>query len=73
MRERHYRTGDLVRFQLSTRSVQGRIREDRGPIGVNGRRLFLVEFRQGPQSDSLSLIELPAEQLESVENTAATE
>jgi hypothetical protein len=33
------RKGDLVRFKLGTRSVQGEVKEDRGPIGVRGRHL----------------------------------
>jgi hypothetical protein len=65
MPERQFRKGDLVRFQLGTRSVRGEVREDRGPIGVKGRHLYLVEFRPEPKSPSLSQIELPAEQLHS--------
>jgi hypothetical protein len=49
--------------------VQGVIKEDRGPIGVGGRRLYLVEFRAEP--DSPSQIELPAEQLQPAGGTAA--
>ena len=73
MRERRFHKGDLVEFQLATRSIQGLVKEDRGPIGVNGRHLYLVEFRPESQSDFHSLIELPAEQLQPVENTISME
>jgi hypothetical protein len=65
MSERRFHKGDIVSFQLGTRWVQGTIVEDRGPIGVNGRRLYRVEFRVGPQSESVSHAELPAASLES--------
>jgi hypothetical protein len=38
--------------------------EDRGPIGVKGRRLYLVEFRADPPSPSK--VELPAEEMKAV-------
>jgi hypothetical protein len=73
MREAQFRKGDLVRFRLGTRSVQGEITEDRGPIGVKGRHLYLVEFRPEPGSVSFSQIELPAEQLQAVRDTVSME
>lgn len=66
MSNNRFRKGDLVRFNLGTRSVQGEVKEDRGPIGVRGRHLYLVEFRAEVQSPSLSQIELPADELQSV-------
>jgi hypothetical protein len=69
MYESQFRKGDPVRFRLGTRFAQGEIKEDRGPIGIKGRHLFLVEFRPEPDSNSHSLIELPADQLESVCDT----
>jgi hypothetical protein len=71
MAEHRFRKGDLVRFRLSTRSIQGLVREDRGPIGVKGRHLYLVEFRPEPQSDSPVQIELPAEQLQLIQDTVS--
>jgi hypothetical protein len=73
MSERRFHKGDLVRFQLGTRSVQGQVREDRGPIGVRGRHLYLVEFHSERQSDSLALIELPAEHRQAVPDTVPME
>jgi hypothetical protein len=71
MPESQFSKGNLVIFRLGTRSVQGEVKEDRGPIGVKGRRLYLVEFRPEPQAASLSQIELPADQLQSVEGIAS--
>ncbi len=66
-----FRKGDLVRFKLGIRPLQGAVKEDRGPIGVKGRHLYLVEFHPEPQSDSLALIELPGDQLQPVQNTVS--
>ena len=63
MRERQFDKGDMVKFHLGTRVVHGVVKEDRGPIGIRGRHLYTVEFRPEPQSVSLSVIELPAEEL----------
>ena len=65
MPELGFRKGDRVRFRFGTRSVHGVVKEDRGPIGIEGRHLYLVEFRQEPKAGSVSLIELPADQLHS--------
>jgi hypothetical protein len=73
MSEKRFRKGDLVRFQWGTRFVQGEVKEDRGPIGVKGRHLYLVEYRPESQSPSLSQIELPADQLQSVQGVASLE
>ena len=67
MSETQFRKGDRVRFKLGTRFVHGLVKEDRGPIGIKGRHLYLVEFRAEPQSPSQ--IELPAEQLEPLRGT----
>jgi hypothetical protein len=69
MQQAQFRKGDRVRFRLGTRTVQGQVKEDRGPIGVKGRRLYLVEFHAEPQSPSQ--IELPADQLEAVNGAVA--
>ncbi len=65
MPEAQFHKGDRVKFKLGTRSVQGLVKEDRGPIGIKGRHLYLVEFRAEPQSPSQ--IELPADQMEPVQ------
>jgi hypothetical protein len=70
MPETQFHKGDRVKFKLGTRSVQGLVKEDRGPIGIRGRHLYLVEFRAEPQSPSQ--IELPADQMEPVQAAVAT-
>jgi hypothetical protein len=71
MAERRFRKNDRVRFRLGIRDVRGIVKEDRGPIGVKGRRLYLVEFRHGQDALSPSLVELPAEEMEPVRATAS--
>lgn len=73
MAERKFLKGDLVRFKLGTRSVQGEITEDRGPIGIRGRHLFLVEYRSESESTTRSQIELPADQLQPMRDVVSHE
>jgi hypothetical protein len=73
MPEMSFRKGDLVSFRLGIRPLQGAVKEDRGPIGIQGRHLYLVEFRPEPQSVSLALIELPGDQLQPVQNAVSIE
>ena len=54
--------GATVRFRFGVRNVHGRVVEDRGPIGVGGRRLYAVEF---PLTDQeMSVVELPESEIE---------
>ena len=71
MVQARFRNGDHVQFRLGVRSIQGVVKEDRGPIGVKGRHLYLVEFRPEPHSDSFSDVELPADQLQFVTSELA--
>jgi hypothetical protein len=73
MPEPRFRKGDLVRFRFGLRSVQGVVKEDRGPIGIKGRHLYLVEFRPEPQPVAPSAVELPADELQAVEDAVSTE
>lgn len=66
MPEKRFHRGDVVQFRFGTRLVQGTVKEDRGPIGIKGRRLYLIEFRLQAMSSALSEIELPAERLQAV-------
>jgi hypothetical protein len=61
-----FRVGDRVRFQLWNRKIDGVIVEDRGPLGVGGRRLYGIEYRHDTPPDPL-YIELPGEEFELVE------
>ena len=70
MPEIRFCKGDRVRFGWGLGTVQGVVKEDRGPIGINGRRLYAVEFLRG--RDDLTTAELPAADLEKVEDVAAT-
>ena len=63
------RKGDLVRFTLAIDEVEGRVEEDRGAIGVGGRRLYRVSFQLG--LDEQASIELPADQLRPNRDAAA--
>jgi hypothetical protein len=70
MPESRFHRGDRVRFRLAGRSLHGLVKEDRGPIGIGGRRLYLIEFQAEPESPSQ--VELPAEQLEPLTATGSS-
>jgi hypothetical protein len=70
MSSRAVKVGDTVRFSMANRDVVGQVREDRGPIGVGGRRLYRVVYEMG--TDCWYAIELPAEDLEVVEPKTET-
>jgi hypothetical protein len=53
--------GAPVQFRYGVEDVTGVVKEDRGPIGVKGRRLYRIEFSAGPGDESV--VELPAAQL----------
>ncbi len=69
MPEKQFKKGDLVQFQFVNRLIKGIVKEDRGPIGMKGRHLYLIEFKEG--LDDLSQIELPAVDLELVSSTVS--
>lgn len=62
MPQLRYHLGDQVTFRLGSRYLKGRVKEDRGPIGIGGRHLYLVEFHS--EVGYPSHVELPADQLE---------
>ncbi len=68
MPEIKFHKGDRVKFRFGIYSVEGVVKEDRGPIGIKGRHLYRVEFRFGPHGESLSHIELPAERLQLIQD-----
>ena len=57
-----FHRGDHVIFDFGMRPVTGEVIEDRGTIGVGGRRLFSVRFPFDEGIDTI--IELPEEELE---------
>lgn len=73
MSEKSFRKGDMVEFSLGTRPVQGEIVEDRGPIGIKGRHLYLVKFHRDSHPVVFSQIELPAEELQAVQGVGTRE
>jgi hypothetical protein len=71
--KKQFRPGQLVAFNYGSRPMQGIVKEDRGPIGMKGRILYLIEFRSEEQSSQVSHIELPADQLEEVEGAVSSQ
>lgn len=66
-----YRVGALVRFHFGSKRVDGVVKEDRGPIGRGGRRLYRIQYSLEPHSQAE--VELPADELELVKNGAAVQ
>jgi hypothetical protein len=60
-----FHVGDRVRFIWGVTPVVGQIVEDRGPIGVGGRRLYRVEVHEDPYFHLVT--EMPAVEFERVE------
>ena len=56
-----FHVGDQVSFQFGARRVVGEVVEDRGKIGVGGRRLLRVN---APMDSEPLIIELPEEDLQ---------
>lgn len=71
MPEKKFRKGDRVRFQFGIYPVEGIVKEDRGPLGINGRPLYGVEFPFGLHAESPSYFELPAEELQLVQDAVS--
>ena len=61
--EKRFRVGDQVRFLFGVSKVEGTIVEDRGPIGVGGRRLYRIRFQFAADEEPMH-IELPAVDIE---------
>jgi hypothetical protein len=62
MSSKPIRVGDHVKLNVAGKNLFGRIKEDRGPLGVGGRRLYGIVLDMG-EGDSLYL-EMPAEEFE---------
>jgi hypothetical protein len=59
-----FRVGQAVRILHGFRGLIGEVVEDRGPIGVHGRRLYSVRLRVDPWDEHIT--ELPEESMEAV-------
>ena len=66
---RIFRVGNMVRFQFGPNVVRGVVKEDRGPIGLDGRHLYVVQYSLEPHHQSA--VELPEDQLELVQDQVA--
>lgn len=62
---RSFHVNDLVQFIVGKYTLVGKIIEDRGPIGADGRRLYRIETETGPEGTAV--IELPANDLHALE------
>jgi hypothetical protein len=56
-----YKVGDIVSYLFGNGYVNGKIVEDRGCLGVGGRRLYGIRFELYPGDDSY--VELPEVEL----------
>ena len=63
------KVGDQVRFMMGKTSVNGTVKEDRGPIGYKGRRLYLIHFSF--ESPLVMQTELPVEEFEVIRDAAS--
>jgi hypothetical protein len=59
-----FRVGQPVRIKHGFRGLIGEVVEDRGTIGVRGRRLYAVRLRLDPWNEHIT--ELPEESLEAL-------
>lgn len=57
-----FRVGDRVRIDFGRRKLTGVVVEDRGPLGVHGRRLYQVDLPMDP--DEPMTVELPEDEME---------
>ena len=62
--------GDRVRFMFGPAPVIGTVKEDRGPIGLRGRRLYLIHY--SPESPVVLQLEMPAEEFEVIRDEVST-
>jgi hypothetical protein len=59
-----YRVGQAVRIKHGFRGMIGEIIEDRGPLGVHGRRLYTVKLRLDPWNEHID--QMPEDSIEAV-------
>ncbi len=62
-----FHIGDWVKFDYGPKKVSARIVEDRGRLGIQGRRLYRVQLDVKPNEESgdASTFEVPENELES--------
>ena len=62
--------GDQVRFLVGPTQFTGTVKEDRGPIGHKGRRLYLIHY--SPEAPLVLQLELPIEKFEVIRDEVST-
>ena len=65
-----FKVGDWVTFPYGTRNATAQIIEDRGPIGVKGRRLYRIEIHFDDREPSR--FEMPEDDLKASEPHSKT-
>jgi hypothetical protein len=60
-----FKRGDHVSFLFGTGTVTGEVVEDRGCLGIGGRRLYGIRFEINPGDDRVHT-EMPEEELTAV-------
>jgi hypothetical protein len=64
-----FKVGDRVAFPMVTRRVEGVIVEDRGNLGVGGRRIYAIRYRRDEWNELVT--EMPVDELELVARAPA--
>ena len=59
-----FHVGDWVAFAFGPKKVEAKVVEDRGPIGVRGRRLYRVQLERGQELEEPSTFEVPENELQ---------
>lgn len=65
-----FRIGDLVKVPIGLRKLKGKVVEDRGKIGVRGRKLYRIAMTIDGEVVN---IELPADQIHRVGSRGTSE
>lgn len=58
-----YKVGDVVAFHFGSQEVQALVIEDRGRLGVKGRRLYRIRLERDPEPIEF---EMPEDDLKAV-------
>jgi hypothetical protein len=67
-----FHVGDRVRFSLGRGKLKGVISEDRGKLGLGGRRLYQVLVSMDPSESELTKFELQEDEIESDDRGSET-
>jgi hypothetical protein len=70
MAQKRLHRGDWFEFKMGLSQIRGDVQEDRGPIGIKGRRLYLIEFMSDTIERIYAHVELLLEFLRRTERAA---